>query len=126
MAFSATIAHRLKYITTEEYHRFLGLLSATGLSLDVEHFTPSVLKSSTAEVLKVRDGKLRAVMPVSPMGKCTFLVDLPMDKLLEALEAHKSVVGEYPRGGAGVDAFVSENDDGCEVERNDGRFEQKA
>ncbi|KAE9964025.1 hypothetical protein BLS_008717 [Venturia inaequalis] len=111
MAYSATLANRRKLITDEEHHRILKLFSRAGLSMDHETFTEDILEQATAAILKTRDGLLRAAVP-SPIGKCIFLNDVSKEEMNAALHRHKQIVKEYPRQGAGLDAFVDASDTG--------------
>ena len=106
MAFSATIAEQRGFITTAERDRVLGLFSSLGLTIDHPAFTPELLAKATASILQTRDGKLRAAVP-KPIGTCAFLDDLSVDELTRHLAEHKRVCADYPRGGAGVDAYTT-------------------
>ncbi|MBD2744706.1 sedoheptulose 7-phosphate cyclase [Coleofasciculus sp. FACHB-1120] len=105
MAFSATIAQKRGYITTQERDRILGLMSRLGLSLDHPLLDIDLLWRATESITKTRDGKQRAAMP-RPIGSCFFANDLTREELEEALVEHKGLCATYPRGGAGIDAYV--------------------
>ena len=105
MAFSATIAQRRGYITSEERDRILGLMSRLGLALDHPLLEIDLLWRATQSISKTRDGLQRAAMP-RPIGNCFFANDLTREELEQALADHKRVCASYPRGGAGVDAYV--------------------
>merc|ERR1719324_423481 len=70
------------------------------------------IEKATQAILKPRDGKLRAAVPVSPMGKCVFLNDVEHEEMAAALEVHKRIVKEYPRAGEGIEAYVDGSDTG--------------
>lgn len=111
MAYSATLAHMLGKLSSDEHSRILSLFSRAGLSMDHPQFDEAILEKGTAAILKTRDGKLRAAVP-SPLGQCEFLNDLTHEQLFEALRRHKRVVAEYPRRGEGVEAYVDASDTG--------------
>ena len=48
----------------------------------------------------------------SPIGTCAFVNDLDQDELVEALDAHRELIGRYPHGGAGVGRVPGVTDDG--------------
>jgi 3-dehydroquinate synthase len=111
MAYSATLAHMRGILDDTDYKRILDLFSRAGLSMDHHQFDEAVLDKGTKQILKTRDGKLRAAVP-SPLGSCVFLNDVSMNELFAALRRHKEVVKGYPRNGEGLDAFVDASDTG--------------
>ena len=111
MAYSATLANQRGLLSDEEHRRILNLFSRAGLSMDHELFTEDMLDKATKAILKTRDGKLRAAVP-NPLGSCTFLNDVTAQEMNEALHRHKQIMKEYPREGAGLDAFVDASDTG--------------
>jgi 3-dehydroquinate synthase len=84
--------------------------------MDHEQFDGPLLKKATAAILKTRDGKLRAAVPVSPMGKCVFLNDVSHDEMCHALQVHKETMKSYPRNGEGIDAYVDSSDTGYTIQ----------
>ncbi|KAI9850921.1 MAG: hypothetical protein M1838_004807 [Thelocarpon superellum] len=111
MAYSATLANSRGLITDEEHRRILMLFSRAGLSMDHPQFTEEVLDKGTTAILKTRDGKLRAAVP-HPIGSCTFINDADDEELHAALRRHKALMQEYPRQGAGLEAYVDASDTG--------------
>ncbi|TVP61485.1 MAG: sedoheptulose 7-phosphate cyclase [Nodularia sp. (in: Bacteria)] len=105
MALSATIAAQRGYIPTQERDRILDLMSKIGLSLDHPLLNGDLLWDATESISLTRDGKQRAAMP-RPIGECFFVNDLNREELDAALAEHKRLCAEYPRGGAGVDAYI--------------------
>jgi 3-dehydroquinate synthase len=105
MALSATIAENRGYISTAERDRILGLMSRIGLALDHPLLDVDLLWDATQSITLTRDGLQRAAMP-RPIGKCFFVNDLTRDELEAALRDHKHICAEYPRAGAGVDAYA--------------------
>ncbi|HBW89615.1 MAG TPA: 3-dehydroquinate synthase, partial [Cyanobacteria bacterium UBA11149] len=88
-----------------ERDRILGLMSRLGLALDHPLLEIDLLWRATQSISKTRDGLQRAAMP-RPIGNCFFANDLAREELEQALADHKSLCASYPRGGAGVDAYV--------------------
>ena len=107
MAFSATVAHELGYLSTTERDRVHGLMSSIGLALDSPYLTPELLRKGTESIMQTRDGLLRAALP-KPIGTCVFANDLDADQLDRMLEVHKELVRSYPRQGDGEDMFTAE------------------
>jgi 3-dehydroquinate synthase len=111
MAYSATLANERKLLSDEEHKRLLSLFSRAGLSMDHEGFDEDMLDKATKAILKTRDGLLRAAVP-NPIGTCVFLNDVSPEEMNKALRRHKELMKEYPRQGAGIDAFVDASDTG--------------
>ena len=106
MAYSATIAAMRGYITTEERDRILGVMSRLGLSLDHPLLDTDLVWRATKSISLTRDGKLRAAMP-KPIGTCHFVSDLTKEEVEESLAEHKRLCADYPRGGEGVEAYMT-------------------
>ncbi|KAF1838634.1 Dehydroquinate synthase-like protein [Decorospora gaudefroyi] len=111
MAYSATLANERGLLSDEEHRRLLNLFSRAGLSMDHELFDENMLDKATKAILKTRDGLLRAAVP-NPIGTCVFLNDVSAEEMNKALRRHKELMKEYPREGAGIDAFVDASDTG--------------
>jgi demethyl-4-deoxygadusol synthase len=105
MAFSATLAACRGYITSAERDRILGLMSRLGLALDHPSLDIELLWNATQSITLTRDGLLRAAVP-HPIGTCDFINDLTQTELEATLQEHKSLCADYPRAGAGIDAYV--------------------
>jgi hypothetical protein len=80
--------------------------------MDHPQFDPTILEKATSAILRTRDGKLRAAVPVSPMGDCVFLNDVTHEEMCKALEVHKGIMAQFARAGAGIDAYVDASDTG--------------
>ncbi|KAF7556384.1 hypothetical protein G7Z17_g1411 [Cylindrodendrum hubeiense] len=91
MAYSATLSRLRGLLSPADHERILNLFSRAGLSMDHHQFDGLLLERATSAILKTRDGKLRAAVPVSPMGK-------------------------FPRKGDGLDAYVDASDTGYTVQ----------
>ena len=111
MAYSATLAKVRGMLSDGEHQRILGLFSRAGLAMDHDQFDEDLLEKATKAILKTRDGKLRAAVP-SPLGRCIFLNDVSMQEMHAALRQHKGLMQDYPRRGAGLEAFVDASDTG--------------
>lgn len=111
MAYSATLARMLGHISADEHMRILNLFSKAGLTIDHPLFDEVLLAKGTDAILKTRDNKLRAAIPY-PLGKCTFLNDVTINDMNEALRLHKDIVKSFARNGEGIDAFVDSSDTG--------------
>ena len=106
MAFSATLAHRRGLITTTDRDRIHTLMSGLGLAMDSPYFTSELVWKATESIIRTRDGKQRCAVP-HPIGTCDFLNDLTKDELEETLRAHKEICAGLPRGGDGIDMYMT-------------------
>jgi len=111
MAYSATLANQRGLLSDQEHRRLLNLFSRAGLSMDHPQFNEEILDQGTQAIMKTRDGLLRAAVP-KPLGSCVFLNDVSQEELASALRTHKKIMKEYPREGAGLEAFVDASDTG--------------
>lgn len=107
MALSATIAAQRGYISATDRDRILGLMSRLGLALDHPLLESDLVWYATQSITLTRDGLLRAAMP-RPIGECYFVNDLSRAELDDALAEHKRLCADYPRAGAGIDAYVGQ------------------
>ena len=119
MAYSATLAWCRGLIPEKDHRRILNLFSRAGLSMDHELFDDVLLAKGTDAILKTRDGMLRGAIPC-PIGECVFLNDVTQDEMDKALQTHKDICAKYPRGGAGIDAYVDSSDTGELLESAEG------
>lgn len=111
MAYTATLGLHRGLLGEAEHKRLLTLFSRAGLSIDHPDFNEEVLQKATAAILKTRDGKLRLAVP-SPLGSCVFVNEYSNDELALALRKHKEFAKQYPREGAGLEAYVDSSDTG--------------
>ncbi|MBD1843823.1 sedoheptulose 7-phosphate cyclase [Cyanobacteria bacterium FACHB-63] len=109
MALSATIAEKRGYISAVDRDRILGLMSRLGLALDHPMMEIDLMWKATQSIMLTRDGLLRAAMP-RPIGTCYFVNDLTRDELESAIADHKRLCADYPRAGAGIDAYVASSE----------------
>ena len=106
MAFSATLAERRGFITATDRDRIHSLMSRLGLAMDSAYFTSELVWKATESIIRTRDGMQRCAVP-HPIGSCDFLNDLTRTELEETLQAHKEICQGYPRGGDGVDMYMT-------------------
>ena len=106
MAFSATIAELRGYIDANQRDRIFKVMSDIGLSLDHALLEPELVWKATESISLTRDGKQRAAVP-RPIGTCYFMNDLTYPELEEALAVHKRLCADFPRGGDGLEAYIS-------------------
>ena len=106
MAFSATVAERRGFITATDRDRIHSLMSRLGLAMDSAYFTSELVWKATESIIRTRDGMQRCAVP-HPIGSCDFLNDLTRTELEETLQAHKEICQGYPRGGDGVDMYMT-------------------
>jgi len=107
MALSATIAAQRGYISTVDRDRILSLMSRLGLALDHPLLDSNLAWDATQSITLTRDGLLRAAMP-KPIGECCFVNDLSRPEVDASLAEHKRLCADYPRAGAGLDAYVGQ------------------
>jgi len=121
MAYFTTLAWKRGLVSDTDHKRVLNLFSRAGLTMDHELFDETVLKKGIKAIYGVRDGYLHAAIP-APLGSCTFVEDVTEEEFNDALRVHKEICKEYPRGGAGLDAYVDASDTGV-PEQDDGERE---
>jgi len=109
MAFSATIAQKRGYITTQDHERILSMMSRLGLALDHPMLDSELVWRATESISLTRDGLQRAAMPC-PIGSCFFVNDMTREELDLAIADHKRICANYPRSGAGIDEYVKINE----------------
>ncbi|KAK6954806.1 hypothetical protein Daesc_004775 [Daldinia eschscholtzii] len=111
MAYSATLARKRGLLSDRDHRRLLELFSRAGLSIDHPQFDNDVIEKGTVAILKTRDGLLRLAVP-SPLGSCTFLNEVSIQELKEALATHKAIAKTFPREGLGIETYVDGSDMG--------------
>ena len=109
MGFGAYLSYRLGWITNEDLHRILRLISSFGLSLwhDIMH-KKETLWSSQVKIFEKRGGNLAAPLPKGEIGKCAYLNSLSQDELYDAIAEYQLICAEYPRKGLGIDPLCSD------------------
>lgn len=109
MGFGAYLSYRLGWITNEDFHRILRLISSFGLSLwhDIMD-KKETLWSSQVKIFEKRGGNLAAPLPKGEIGKCAYLNFLSRDELYDAIAEYQLICAEYPRKGLGIDPLCSD------------------
>lgn len=109
MGFGAFLSHRTGWITEEEMHRVLRLISSFDLSLwhDVL-LNKGTLWAAQEKIVQKRGRNLAAPLPRNEIGKCGYLNALTQVELYEAIADYQKVCEDYPRQGRGVDPLCSD------------------
>lgn len=109
MGFGAYLSYREGWITADEMHRILKLISSFGLSLwhDVM-FNKTTLWASQEKIVQKRGGNLAAPLPKGQIGHCGYLNSLTQAELYEAVGAYRTICETYPRQGLGIEALCSD------------------
>jgi 3-dehydroquinate synthase len=109
MGFGAYLSHWHGWITADEFHRILRLISSFGLSLwhDVL-LNQDILWSAQEKMVQKRGGNLVAPLPKGAIGQCGYLNSLPRQQLHEAIRAYRNICLSYPRQGAGIEPLCSD------------------
>lgn len=109
MAYFTTFAWTRGYINEAERNEIHGLMSRVGLSLDHELFDEGLIVAGNEAILQTRDGKQRYVVP-KPIGTPYFVNDASQEEMFKVLKIHKDLCKNYPRNGAGLEAYVDAGD----------------
>ena len=109
MGFGAYLSYRLGWISDEECHRILRLISSFGLSLwhDILHNTET-LWASQEKIFQKRGGNLAAPLPKGEIGKCAYLNSLTREELDSAIAEYEEICADYPRKGLGIEPLCSD------------------
>ncbi|MEM7794259.1 MAG: sedoheptulose 7-phosphate cyclase [Cyanobacteria bacterium P01_C01_bin.118] len=109
MGFGAYLSYRDNWITSDEFHRILRLISSFGLSLwnDVLLNNETVW-ASQEKIVQKRGGNLAAPLPKGEIGKCGYLNSLTEEELYAAINAYRKICQDYPRQGIGIDPLCSD------------------
>ncbi len=104
MGFGAFLSHRSGWISTDDFHRILRLISSFGLSLwhDVL-LNKTTLWEAQEKMVQKRGNNLVAPLPKTEIGRCGYLNALTQDELHKAVEEYQLVCESYPRQGLGID-----------------------
>ena len=109
MGFGAYLSYKKQWITSDQLHRILTLISRYDLSLWHQILDDKELVWSAQVKMEEKRGKqLAAPLPKGEIGRCGYLNDLSKKELFEALEAYKEVCQVYPRLGLGVEAHCAD------------------
>ncbi len=108
MGFGAYLSHRLDWISAEEFHRILRLISTFGLSLwhDVMNHKET-LWAAQEKIVQKRGQNLVAPLPKG-IGECGYLNSLTQADLFQAIDEYGAVCAAYPRQGLGIEPRCSD------------------
>ena len=109
MGLGAYISFQRKWITEEECHRILTLMSGYGLSLwhDVLK-NRGTMRESHRKIVQKRGGNLVAPLPKGAIGQCGYLNDLSEEELFHFIDGYETVCKHYVRGGTGIDPLCTD------------------
>ena len=109
MGFGAYLSYSHDWISEEQFHRILRLISSFGLSLwhDVL-LNKEILWAAQEKIVQKRGGNLAAPLPKGEIGKCGYLNSLTKEELFAAIAEYQKVCAEYPRNGRGIDPLCSD------------------
>lgn len=104
MGYGAYLSFLKGWITEQEFHRILRVMSTVGLSLrhDILENVES-LWSSQVKMTEKRGGNLCAPVPQGKIGSCGYINDLSRARLEETLLEYQEIVKSYPREGYGIE-----------------------
>jgi len=109
MGFGAYLSCRLNWISEEQMHRILKLISSFGLSLwhDIM-LKKDTLWSSQVKIVQKRGDNLVAPLPKDNIGQCGYLNDLSQGELYQAIDEYEKICTHYPRQGWGIEPHCSD------------------
>jgi len=109
MGFGAYLSYRNDWISQEEFHRILQLISSFGLSLWHEVLLDEeILWSAQEKMVQKRGGNLVAPMPKGAIGQCGYLNSLTRADLQLAIQDYQDICADYPRKGLGTDPLCKD------------------
>lgn len=104
MGYGAYLSFLQGWITEEEMHRVLRLISTVGLSI----YHPVLEKTdlvwgAQVKMTEKRGGNLCAPIPKKSLGKCGYLNDHNRERLEQTLASYKEICRAYTREGHGIE-----------------------
>ena len=109
MGFGAYLSYKMDWISKEQFHRIMSLISSFGLSLWHDIMCKKeTLWSSQVKILQKRGGNLVAPLPRNKIGECDYLNSLSQTELYKAIDEYKEICADYPRNGLGIDPLCSD------------------
>ncbi|MDJ1174579.1 sedoheptulose 7-phosphate cyclase [Roseofilum capinflatum] len=110
MAFGATLAAELDWITAADRDRIIALCRT--LSLSVYHpileDTELMLAGQKNMRRKRGQGGLWAPLPQGTIGSCDYAQEVSPEQLERAITEHKAICSQFPDGGAGEQMYLSD------------------
>lgn len=109
MGFGAYLSHQLNWISSEELHRILRLISSFELSLwhDIL-LNQETLWAAQEKIVQKRGGNLSAPLPKGEIGRCGYLNSLTREQLCAAVLGYQTICADYPRQGVGVEPLCQD------------------
>lgn len=109
MGYGAYLSFLEGWISEDEFHRILRVMSSIGLSLchDILENTNSIW-SAQVKMTEKRGGNLCAPVPRGKIGHCGYINDMSRERLEKTLLEYQEIVQKYPRNGLGVEAHCSD------------------
>ena len=109
MGFGAYLSYRIDWISEEQLHRILRLISSFDLSLWSEILDDEeILWTAQEKIIQKRGGNLVAPVPRGEIGQCGYINTLTRDELSEAIAAYRQICAGYPRNGVGIEPLCSD------------------
>ena len=109
MGFGAYLSYRNNWISVEDLHRILRLISSFDLSLwhDVL-LNRETLWAAQEKIVQKRGNNLVAPLPKGEIGQCGYLNVLTRDELEAAILEYQEICAGYPRKGVGIEPLCSD------------------
>ena len=104
MGFGAYLSYRLNWISEDQFHRIMRLISSFGLSLwhDIMYKTDTLWQSQV-KIIEKRGGNLAAPLPKGEIGQCGYLNSFSRQDLDDAVAEYREICVDYPRNGLGIE-----------------------
>ena len=108
MGFGAYLSFCEEWMSHNEFHRILKLLSDLELSLwhPIMEDTHRIYKGQE-KMIEKRGGNLVAPIPKG-LGKCGYINEMPYELLQKRLQEYRVICQEYPREGLGIEAHCKD------------------
>ena len=104
MGYNAYLAFYKKYITQEQLHRILSLISNMELSLWHNIMNNhEYLWNAQVKIIQKRGGNLVAPVPKDKIGLCGYINNLTKNEIKSTLQEYKNICGKYKRNGLGIE-----------------------
>ncbi|MGF1524540.1 MAG: sedoheptulose 7-phosphate cyclase [Leptolyngbyaceae cyanobacterium] len=109
MGFGAYLSSKNEWISKEDCHRILRLISSFGLSLwhDVL-LSQETLWAAQEKIVQKRGNNLVAPLPKGAIGQCGYLNSLTRTELADTILEYQAICAEYPRKGVGIEPLCSD------------------
>ena len=109
MGFGAYLSYCNDWITNQDFHRILRLISSFGLSLwHKVLLNQETLWAAQEKIVQKRGGNLVAPLPKGEIGRCGYLNSLTRDELNKAIKEYQTICANYPRQGLGIEPLCSD------------------